>query len=91
MIHGIEMMSLVWVRHETRKGWYQCGMIMIWDGVPYSWFENNDVGMVWMGIRKRGMMRNCMWCICIYVCMHAESVWLIKNVGPCQCVIPWDL
>jgi len=27
----------------------------------------------------------------MYVCMHAESVWLIKNVGPCKCVIPWDL
>ena len=43
MIHGIEMMSLVWVRQETWKSWYKCGMIMIWNGVPYSWFENNEL------------------------------------------------
>jgi len=47
MIHGIEIMSLVCVRHETWKGWYQCGMIRIWDGVPYSWFKNNE--LVWFG------------------------------------------
>jgi len=34
--------------------------------------------MVWLGIRKRWIMRNCMRRICTYiVCMHTESVWLI--------------
>jgi len=77
MIHGIVMMSLVWVRHETWKCWYQCGMVMIWDGVPYSWFENNE--LVWFGWERGELWETCMWCICIYVCMHAKCVWLIKN------------
>jgi len=43
----MELKWWVWyeldMRHE--RGWYQCGILMIWHGVPYSWFENNE--LVW--------------------------------------------
>jgi len=68
MIHGIEMMSLVWVRHETWKGWYQCGMIMIWDEVPYSWFENNE--LVWFGWEyERGELWETICDVYVYMCV----------------------
>jgi len=91
MIHGIKMMSLVWVRHETRKGWYQCGMIMIWDGVPCSWFENNE--LVLFGWEcERGELWGTVCDVYVYmcVCMLYPFDWL-RMFGPCQCVIPWDL
>jgi len=69
MIHGIEMMSLVWVRHETRKGWYKCGMIMIWDKVPYSWFENSE--LVWFGWEyERGELWENVCDVYVYMCIR---------------------
>jgi len=63
MIHEIEIMSLIWVQHETWKGWYQCGMVMVWDRAPYSGFENNE--LAWFGWEyERGGLREIL-CICI--------------------------
>jgi len=69
VIHGIEMMSLAWVQYETWKGWYQCGMIMIWDGVPYSWFENNE--LVWFGWEYgRGELWETVCDVYVYMCIR---------------------
>ena len=46
-IHEIEMMGLVWIQHETWKGWYQCDPVTIWDEVPFYGFENKE--LTWLG------------------------------------------
>ena len=83
-------MSLVWIRHETWKGWYQCDMVTIWDGVPYFGFENKE--LVWLGWEYEGDESwETVWDVCIYLCVCMLNLfgWL-RKFGPCQCVIPWD-
>jgi len=70
MSHEIEMMSLAWVRHETWKGWYQCGMVMIWDEVPYAGFANTE--LAWFGWEyEGGELWETVWVVCVYICVYA--------------------
>jgi len=76
MIHEIEMMGLVWVRHETWKSWYHCGMVMLWDGVPYSEFEKNE--LVWFGWEyERGELWETVYDVCVYICVYVCRICLI--------------
>ena len=62
------------MRHE--RGWYQCGMIMIWDGVPYSRFENNE--LVWFGWEyARGEFWETVCDVYVYMCVCVCWICLI--------------
>jgi len=79
MIHEVEMMSLVWVRHEIWESWYQCGMVMVWDRTPCSRFENYE--LAWFGWKyERGVLWEIVLHVYVYiylrVCMPNLFDWL---------------
>jgi len=69
MIHEIEMTSLVWVRHEIWEGWYQCGVVMVWDRTPCSGFKNYE--LAWFGWKyERGVLWEIVWSVYVYLYLH---------------------